>query len=87
MTTNPRDPDIAVVGYCPICGQGRQMVVQANLTKKLFVYCEECESEWESPSDIRRIDLATHDKYGSLTFMLVNDLRDHPWFPNVINKG
>ena len=86
MTSNSAAQDIAVVGFCPLCGQGRQLVAREDSTKRLFVYCEECEAEWESPSDAKGIELATRDKYGFSTLVTPDELRDHKWFSSILNK-
>lgn len=86
MTNDSHDSEFAEVGYCPICGQGRQFVAREDAAGRLFVYCEECESEWDSPSDARRIELATHGKYVSCSLVRVEELREHKWFASVINK-
>ncbi len=87
MTNDPNGPDIAAVGFCPICRQGRQVVAMENSSKKLFVYCQECESEWDAPEKAARIGFATYDGYGSCTFVCINDFCDHSGFAHIINKG
>ncbi len=84
---NLRDYDIAYVGVCPYCGQGRQFVARENSTERLFILCEECEAEWDTPSDARDVNLITLDKYGACSFVGVDELREHPWFPSVVNQG
>ncbi len=86
MTSSRPAQNVAVVGFCPVCGQGRQLVAQENPTKRLFIYCEECEAEWDSPSDAKQVQLATRDKYGACTLVGVEEVREHPWFSSVINK-
>jgi hypothetical protein len=81
------DWEIAVVGHCPICGQGRQWVVTDNLTSDMYVCCEECEAEWKSPKDAPDPALASRDQFGPYSPVRVADLRNHPWFAFVINKG
>jgi hypothetical protein len=80
------DRDIAFVGFCPVCGQGRQLVARESSTSRLFVYCEECEAEWDSPSDAKEIALATRDRYGPCTLVGIDDLREHQWLSSVLNR-
>jgi hypothetical protein len=79
--------EIAVVGHCPICSQGNQWVACEKATNNLFVYCHECEAEWDSPADARESSLSSRDKYGPCRPVRVEDLREHPWFTFVLNKG
>lgn len=84
---NPnKSPHIAVVGFCPVCGQGRQFVARDTLTRGLFVYCEECESEWESPVNACRVDLAKHGKHESSSLVDIDALNGHEWLALVINN-
>lgn len=86
MTSDSAAQDIAVVGFCPLCGQGRQLVARENSTKRLFVCCEECEAEWDSPSDAKAIELATRDKYGASTLVTIDELREYQWFSIILNR-
>lgn len=36
---------------CPVCKQGRQLVMRRRDTDELCLVCEECESAWRSPED------------------------------------
>jgi hypothetical protein len=71
--------DMAVVGTCPICGQGRLLVVVDNATNVMFVSCEECESEWDTPHSSHHGALATRDTHGTYTVMTRDELANHPW--------
>lgn len=79
--------EIAEVGFCRICSQGRQQVAREKSTGQFFILCEECEAEWDSPTSAQDPDLATRDRYGPCTMVRVDDLRQHPWFDSVKNKG
>jgi hypothetical protein len=46
------------VAWCPICNQGWVEIYKDKNTKDLIVCCDECESMWEHPNDIRNVDLA-----------------------------
>lgn len=46
-----------IVGWCPICNQGWQVIIRDTITGKLFVLCEECLSLWINPTDAK-----THQK-------------------------
>jgi hypothetical protein len=79
--------DCAVVGHCPICSQGRQLIMRAKSNGDFFVYCEECESRWASPME------AKHSNQVLLPWstvasepVSVDELCGHPWFSYVINR-
>jgi hypothetical protein len=78
----------AIVGYCPVCGQGRQLVVKAKSSGELFVYCEECESRWASPMAARYPDHVLLPWSPLAHFAVsVHELRDHPWMSYVTNQS
>ena len=80
------DNDIALVGYCPICKQGRQFVSREVSTGKLLVSCEDCESEWGTPSDAGAADLALSEHYGQQEYVTIGELRNHQRYALVLNR-
>ena len=69
----------ACIGSCRLCSQGRLLIAKDTATRTLYIFCEECESEWESPEESRDSDLGTQDRFGVSTFLDRVDLRGHPW--------
>ncbi len=55
MTSSRSADNVAVVGFCPVSGQGRQLVARENSTKRLFIYCNESEADWDSPSGAKEV--------------------------------
>ena len=49
------------VGWCPICNQGRQIIMKTS-DGTLAICCEECMSAWPTPEDINDPDKATFDE-------------------------
>jgi hypothetical protein len=80
------DWEIAVVGTCPVCGQGRQWIVSDTATNRLYVSCEECEAQWDSPHNLKDTDAIRGEGYGRHVKVRVEDIRKHPWFAFVTNK-
>lgn len=39
------------IGSCPLCKQGYLEIVKEQETNVLFICCDECMGEWESPED------------------------------------
>lgn len=68
----------AVIGLCPVCSQGRLIVARDLDSGVLYVLCEECESEWDSPSDCS-ISAATRDTHGHSELLDREELAGHPW--------
>ena len=71
--------NMAAIGTCPVCGQGRLIIARDDASADLYVLCEECESEWSSPEQSASIDAATRDVHGRSTLLDREDLIDHPW--------
>lgn len=71
--------DFAWIGNCPICHQGRQIIAKENSTSKMYVVCEECESEWENPQDAIDKKPALRDTYGPSAFFSREEIAHHPW--------
>ena len=69
----------ACVGSCRLCRQGRLLVAKVLGTGARFVFCEECESEWEHPGLIRRFDRATRDGAGECLLMRRAEVLSGDW--------
>ena len=69
----------AVLGTCPLCGQGRQILAVEDASQRSYVLCEDCEAEWMHPSEARQIEKATHGKFGRSTLITSEEAVDHPW--------
>ncbi len=41
------------IGECSVCRQGRLVAVKDIDTNSLLVMCDDCESQWRSPTDAR----------------------------------
>jgi hypothetical protein len=71
--------NVAAIGTCKVCGQGRLIVARDETSKSLYVLCEECESEWDNPEQSQRIEEASRDNHGPSTFLERDELEGHPW--------
>ncbi|MCE9579712.1 MAG: hypothetical protein K8W52_41725 [Deltaproteobacteria bacterium] len=71
--------NVASVGPCRLCGQGRLVISRDDSSHELFVCCEECETEWASPDATRSLEHATRDVHGRSTPLAREDLVGHPW--------
>ncbi len=42
-----------VVGWCYYCNQGNAYIVKEISTHRMLIWCDECDTIWESPDDFR----------------------------------
>jgi hypothetical protein len=75
------------VGWCPFCNQGWQVVVRDRNTHGLFIRCQECLSEWDSPEAAKGRKLAVFQKHESEGYATREDLLAHSWDQYVENLG
>jgi len=67
------------VAWCQICSQGWLEIVKDKTTKRLFICCSECESEWDSPEDISNREVSTQNKYGMIESPDYDDIVTIGW--------
>jgi len=66
------------VKWCPLCNQGWVQIVKEKNTGVLFVYCNECEAEWNSPENIS-IDNAKRDSFGATDVPSMEEIKNKGW--------
>lgn len=66
------------VAWCPVCNQGWVEIAKEKCSDKLFLLCEECESEWDEPSNIKKNN-STRDKYGLIKVPLLEEIKEKGW--------
>lgn len=69
----------ATIGTCAVCGQGRLIVARDDDSGVLYVLCEECETEWNTPEESRALDAGTRESHGRSTLLEQEELAGHPW--------
>ena len=74
------------VAWCKICNQGWLEIVKEKATKKLFICCSECESEWESPEDLNNLEASTQSKYGMIEIPDYDDIVSKGWEKYILEK-
>lgn len=55
------------IGNCWVCSQGWAVVVQEISSQKYFVYCNECETEWDHPVVFLSKQGGSRFKYGVIS--------------------
>ena len=69
----------AAIGNCSLCGQGRVLVLREDSTGAIYVGCEECGSEWDSPEAAGNPELATQGLHKRSTVVERGSLAGHSW--------
>ena len=54
------------IGICGVCKQGLLEIVKDKTTKKIYICCEECEAEWDTPVNALCNKNGTRGKYGEI---------------------
>lgn len=62
------------------------MAFNGSTAKDLFVLCEDCESEWDSPKDTWDIDQATRDTHKFSRYATLEDVAGHPWRQFIVSR-
>ncbi len=71
---------------CPICGQGRVLVAATSGSSESFVFCKDCESEWNHPDEIHDAELATRDRHAFSRYLHPGELMEYPWDCHILNR-
>lgn len=72
------------VAWCKICNQGWLEVVKEKTTKRLFICCAECESEWDTPENVNNLEISTQNKYGMVEVPDYDDIVLRGWDKYII---
>ena len=67
------------VSWCPICEQGWAQIVKEKESGQLFVWCDECDSEWPSPNEVKNLDLATRGNFSEIEDPSEQDIIANDW--------
>jgi hypothetical protein len=70
---------LVVLERCPVCGQGRVLIAVTPPPKNMFVICEDCESEWDSPEAACAALHPVRDQYPFIRFAALDDVEMHSW--------
>lgn len=71
--------NVAMIGICPVCNQGRLMIARDNQSGVDYVACEDCEAEWENPAASNDIRKVTRGRFGQSVFLSLEEASTHPW--------
>jgi formate dehydrogenase maturation protein FdhE len=71
--------NIAMIGICPVCNQGRLLIAREKLTGTHYIACEDCEAEWENPIASQDLNQVTRGRFGGSEFLSLEEAFNHPW--------
>ena len=74
------------VSWCPVCRQGWIKIAKEKDSKKLFIYCEECEIEWDSPEYIKNENAGYFGKYGKAESPTYEEIVRNDWHRFLLRK-
>ena len=64
---------------CPLCLQGLVTIVKEIKTNHIFLYCDECLMEWNSPQDVLQGRFGFRFKYGRVTEPTLEEIKAKGW--------
>lgn len=67
------------IASCPICKQGYLEIVKELKTGKIFICCDECEIEWETPEEAIEGKNGSRFKYGKVIEPTMNEIYTLSW--------
>jgi len=67
------------IGKCRICRQGLLEIVRDEVSFKLYICCDECEAEWDLPSDALSARNGTRGKYGKIVYPTLAEIQGEEW--------
>ncbi len=71
--------NVAMIGLCPVCNQGRLLIAREKETGNYYVACEDCEAEWQNPPASKDISKVTRGRFGESVFLSLEEASTHPW--------
>lgn len=74
------------VGECYLCGQGNVYICKSENTGKVFLACEECDSEWPSPDEFLNHHTSDKKEGGRYLRLSKEEISQHPWKVYVENR-
>ena len=73
------------IAWCPMCNQGWVNIVKDRITKELFLCCQECESEWDTPKEINESNVLPFNTHLQYETPKEEDIVNKNWLKYVID--
>ena len=74
------------VAWCPLCSQGWVEIVKDVETKQFYVMCEECEDEWDHPTNVNPSKVRTEVNRNRVTTPTSEEIQGIGWDKYIINR-
>ena len=71
------------IGFCKFCG-GVLGIEKDNRTGKVFIYCDECMSEWEDPNEALNNEGGTRFQFNDFEDATEEDVKKLNWTVNIM---
>ena len=72
------------IGSCPICKQGMLEILKEKKTGRLFISCDECEADWETPREALSNQGATRFHYDLADSTTPQEIETTGWLKYLI---
>jgi len=67
------------IKWCPLCDQGWVKIVKEINTNKLYLCCNECESEWNDVTNISEKTCLPFNSYGKYKDPNFEEIQINKW--------
>lgn len=74
------------VAWCPICNQGWVEIVKDVETNELLLMCDECENEWDQPSEVKSFNARTEINDSRVTSPTDEEIQRVNWEKYIIKN-
>ena len=68
-----------IFGECPICRQGQLTAMTSISTGQMVVMCDDCESQWRSPSDAESFEKALKEELRDIRPATLDEVHQAGW--------
>jgi hypothetical protein len=66
-------------GWCPFCNQGWVNAIKDSGSSKILLLCYECDTTWNTPSDISLDTPMNYDLMGQLEIPSLKEIQELGW--------
>ncbi|MBR5484987.1 MAG: hypothetical protein IKV41_00575 [Oscillospiraceae bacterium] len=67
------------IGQCRVCKQGLLEIVKEEKTNEIFICCDLCEGEWQTPEDAFNNQNGSRNKYGKVIYPTAKEIKSMHW--------
>jgi len=67
------------IGWCPFCNQGWVDIVKDSVNNELFLLCNECDTTWSSPIDVKLDKPANIEPINKIEIPSLTEIQEIGW--------